>query len=311
MTASGDYRTTRSSSTRSTGATGVLAGNTTGGTSGIAAGTMSGEVDWFHPSVPGFQPVARPQGPRDSRPQHPSLPRMAPVSGTGTAVRERTAAAGPYGITTQEVLEVLGPDADELLRTANLNVDELMSMLHAETTLIPRIDEELEELLAEEDRRARVAELTGDEPEPMRQLVDTAGKRWKKRFLKATIAAILLSATGGSAMAMAMDKDVTVDVDGMNQHVRTYSSTVSQVLKDDGITLGAHDAVSPSPNSSVADGGTIMLQRGRLLKLTVDGVETDHWTRATTLSARSTRWASTPRAPGCPPPPVPPCRSMA
>jgi uncharacterized protein YabE (DUF348 family) len=118
----------------------------------------------------------------------------------------------------------------------------------------------------------------------MDTLVEKAGRRWKKRFLKATIAAILLSATGGSAMAMAMDKDVSVDVDGVSQHVRTYSSTVSQVLKDDGITLGAHDAVSPSPNASVADGGTIMLQRGRLVKLTVDGVQQDHWTRATTVA---------------------------
>jgi uncharacterized protein YabE (DUF348 family) len=256
----------------------------TGSTSGTTTGTTSGEVDWFHPSVPGFRPVARPQQ-EQPRPQHPSLPRMAPVYGTGTALQDRAVAAGPYGITTQEVLEVLGPDAEELLNTANLNVDELISMIHAETMLIPRIDEELEELLVEEDRRARAAELAGEEPEPMQQLVETAGKRWKKRFLKATIAAILLSATGGSAMAMAMDKDVTVDVDGMNQQVRTYSSTVGQVLEDDGITLGAHDAVSPSPTASIADGGTIMLERGRQLKVTVDGVEQDYWTRATTVSA--------------------------
>ncbi|HEX3778979.1 MAG TPA: transglycosylase family protein [Pseudonocardiaceae bacterium] len=250
--------------------------------SGTTAGTMSGEVDWFHPSVPGFRPVARPQA---APAQHPSMPRMAPVYGTGTALQDRPVAAAPYGITTQEVLEVLGPDAEELLNTAHLNVDELISMIHAETMLIPRIDEELEELLAEEDRRAKSSALAGEEPEPMQQLVETAGKRWKKRFLKATIAAILLSATGGSAMAMAMDKDVNVDVDGVNQHIRTYSSTVGQVLKDDGITLGAHDSVSPSPTAPIADGGTIMLERGRLLKVTVDGVETDHWTRSTTLSA--------------------------
>ncbi|HJP76148.1 MAG TPA: transglycosylase family protein [Pseudonocardiaceae bacterium] len=212
---------------------------------------------------------------------------MAPVQSSATTdLLERPVLSGnPYGITTEEVLDVLGPDADELLTTANLNVDELISLIHAETTLLPRIDEELAELLDEEDRRAEAARLAGEEPEPMDDLVQTAGKRWKKRFLKATIAAILLSATGGSAMAMAMDKDVSVDVDGAMQHVRTYSSTVSQVLKDDGITLGAHDAVSPSPTASVADGGTIMLQRGRLVKLTVDGVEQDHWTRATTVGA--------------------------
>lgn len=270
MTASGDYRSNRPTSS-----------------TGVVSGTMSGEVDWFHPSVPGFKPVARPQEPfpQGPRAQHPSLPRMAPVR-TGTALQERPVTANnPYGITTDEVLDVLGPDADELLTTANLNVDELISLIHAETTLLPRIDEELAELLDEEDRRADAARLAGEEPAPMDDLVQTAGKRWKKRFLKATIAAILLSATGGSAMAMAMDKDVNVDVDGAMQHVRTYSSTVAQVLKDDGITLGAHDSVSPSPNASVADGGTIMLQRGRLLNLTVDGVAQQHWTRSTTVGA--------------------------
>jgi uncharacterized protein YabE (DUF348 family) len=210
---------------------------------------------------------------------------MAPVH-TGTALRERPVTAhNPYGITTDDVMDVLGPDADELLHTANLNVDELIELIHAETTLMPRLDEELAELLDEEDRRAEQARLAGVEPEPMDALVDTAGKRWKRRFLKATIAAVLLSATGGTAMAMAMDKDVNVDIDGVSQHIRTYSSTVAQVLKDDGITLGAHDAVSPSPNASVADGGTVMLERGRLMKMTVDGVEQDHWTRATTVGA--------------------------
>ena len=275
VTASGDYRSNRPTSS-----------------TGVVSGTMSGEVDWFHPSVPGLRPVERPQEPfrQGPRAQHPSLPRMAPVRSTGTALQDRPVAAGmtannPYGITTEDVLEVLGPDADELLTTANLNVDELISLLHAETTLLPRLDEELAELLDEEDRRVEAAMLAGEEPEPMDSLVETAGKRWKKRFLKATIAAVLLSATGGSAMAMAMDKDVNVDIDGVNQHVRTYSSTVSQVLKDDGITLGAHDAVSPSPTASVADGGTIMLQRGRLVKMTIDGVTQDHWTRSTTVSS--------------------------
>jgi uncharacterized protein YabE (DUF348 family) len=109
------------------------------------------------------------------------------------------------------------------------------------------------------------------------------GKRWKKRFLKATIAAILLSATGGGAMAMAMDKDVTVDVDGQSTHIRTYDQNVGALLRDQGIKVGPHDALSPSPNAPVTDGGKIMLERGRLLRLTVDGVAQDHWTRAQTV----------------------------
>ncbi|HEX3650008.1 MAG TPA: transglycosylase family protein [Pseudonocardiaceae bacterium] len=207
-------------------------------------------------------------------------------SGPAVGLRERpvemSAVTSSFTVTEQDVLDVLGPDADDLLATANLDVDGLISMINAETTLLPRIDEELEAMFAAE---------SADEPdyfgraqaqdEPERQ--ESIGRRWKKRFLKATIMAILMSATGGAAMAVAMDKDVTVDVDGHDTHVRTYDETVASVLADQGVKIGPHDALSPSPNAPVTDGGKIMLERGRLLRLTVDGVEQQQWTRATTL----------------------------
>jgi uncharacterized protein YabE (DUF348 family) len=80
-----------------------------------------------------------------------------------------------------------------------------------------------------------------------------------------------------------MDKDVAVDVDGHEAHIRTYDATVGAVLHDEGYKIGPHDAISPSPNASVSDGGKIMLQRGRLMRLTVDGVQQDQWTRALTV----------------------------
>jgi uncharacterized protein YabE (DUF348 family) len=201
------------------------------------------------------------------------------------AVRERavemSAVTSSFQVTTQDVLDVLGPDADDLLSTANLDVDGLISMINAETMLLPPITEELEAMFAAE---------SADEPnyfsqsEPEEQPAESIGRRWKKRFLKATIMAILFSATGGAAMAVAMDKDVTVDVDGHDAHIRTYDQTVGTVLKDAGYVVGPHDSMSPSPNAPVTDGGKIMLQRGRLVRLTVDGVEQDQWTRATTVA---------------------------
>jgi uncharacterized protein YabE (DUF348 family) len=198
-----------------------------------------------------------------------------------TAVAERPveiSATSAFTVTTADVLEVLGPDADDVLATANLDVDALISMINAETMLIPRIDDDLEAMFAAESAAEPQLRIPGVETP-----VEAAGKRWKKRFLKATIAAILLSATGGGAMAMAMDKDVTVDVDGHATHIRTYDQTVGAVLSDQGIKPGPHDALSPSPNAPITDGGKIMLERGRLLRLTVDGVAQDHWTRAQTV----------------------------
>ncbi|HWC82524.1 MAG TPA: transglycosylase family protein [Pseudonocardiaceae bacterium] len=235
--------------------------------------------DWFHPSLPRMAPVGRP----DMSSRHAGNPALA----TGTALDDRPTMAGgsnPFNISTQDVLDVLGPDAEDLLSTANLDVDQLISMINAETMMLPRIDEELEAMFAAESAPEPQFRLADDEDEDDLPERESVGSRWKKRFLKAAIGAILLSATGGASMAMAMDKNVTVDVDGHEQQVRTYDSTVGQVLASEGITPGLHDAMSPSPNAQVTDGGKIVLERGRLVKLNIDGVEQDHWTHAGTVS---------------------------
>jgi uncharacterized protein YabE (DUF348 family) len=236
--------------------------------SGVRSGTAD-TVDWFGGGFPpGYDPgmaYGQPQGP----------------GGPALAVRERpvetSAITSSFQVTSADVMDVLGPDADDLLATANLDVDGLISMINAETMLLPRIDEELEAMFAAESAAEPdyLRKTQAEEPQ-----ADSIGKRWKKRFLKATIMAILLSATGGAAMAVAMDKDVTVDIDGHEAHIRTYDATVGAVLADQGYRPGPHDALSPSPNAPVTDGGKIMLERGRLVRLTVDGVQQDQWTRS-------------------------------
>ncbi|HEX3588923.1 MAG TPA: transglycosylase family protein [Pseudonocardiaceae bacterium] len=206
--------------------------------------------------------------------------------GPAVGLRERpveiSAVTSSFQVTTEDVLDVLGPDADDLLATANLDVDGLISMINAETMLLPRIDEELEAMFAAESAEEPDYFGHGDPEQPQRQ-TETVGKRWKKRFLKATIISILMSVTGGAAMAVAMNKDVTVDVDGHDAHIRTYDETVGAVLADQGYKIGPHDALSPSPNAPVSDGGKIMLERGRQVHLTVDGVTQSMWTRSLTV----------------------------
>jgi uncharacterized protein YabE (DUF348 family) len=254
------------------------------------------EIDWFAAGYPpGFAAAATAVAERPvTSTEHPSGQwRSVPPAWPGR-MPVMDAYASAFTVTTEEVLEVLGPDADDLLATAQLDVDQIISMINAETMLLPRIDEELEAMFAAES----AVEPRVVEPEPLRlylrpepeeaqpQLAPAPATttRWKRRFLKATIAAILLSATGGGAMALAMDKDVTVDVDGHETHIRTYAGTVGDVLRSQGITPGAHDALSPSPSAPVTDGGTISVEHGRLLRLVVDGVEQDHWTRAQTVA---------------------------
>ncbi|MFD1148392.1 transglycosylase family protein [Saccharothrix hoggarensis] len=197
------------------------------------------------------------------------LDRPGPPSEWDTAV---------FTITPDDVLDVLGPDADALLESANVDVDELIRLINAETTLLPPI------IIPDEVSQDRVASsLAAEQPSaPPAALVEAAGK-WKRRFLKAAVATVLVTISGGGATAIAMDKSVTVDVDGEAKTVRTYESTVGEILADEGITIGEHDALSPSPQAKVSDGGKISLDRGRLVKATVDGEQREGWVRSVTV----------------------------
>jgi uncharacterized protein YabE (DUF348 family) len=197
------------------------------------------DTDWFTPVGHTAVGVADP---------HPSFP------------------AGALTITPADVLEVLGPDADDLLATANVDVDELIRLINAETTIMPPLV-----LPTEEEEK--------EDP----QLLVTAVTSWKRRFLKGAVAAVLVSISGGGVTAMAMDKSVAVDIDGVSTTVHSYEGTVGEVLEEEGIKVGEHDALSPSLNAPIADGGKITLDRGRLLKMSVDGQAREDWVRSVTV----------------------------
>lgn len=201
------------------------------------------------------------------------------ATGTATAVRERPVNVGSaHSISTRDVLDVLGPDADDLLAESNLEIGDLVRLLNAETMMLPPIDAELEEELAAEKAGApAAAAATGS--------TDDTGRLspWKRRFLKAAIGSVLLTAAGGGATAMAMSKSVTLDVDGKEQTVYTFGNTVDEVLEAEGMDPGARDVLSPSPNAVVGDGGKVVLDRARQLQLTVDGVQQNKWVHSGTV----------------------------
>jgi uncharacterized protein YabE (DUF348 family) len=209
------------------------------GSDRTAAYDFNDDTDWFTPVGKTAVGVADP---------HPSFP------------------AGALTISPADVLEVLGPDADELLATANVDVDELIRLINAETTIMPPLV-----LPSEEDEK--------EDP----QLLVTAVSSWKRRFLKGAVAAVLVSISGGGVTAMAMDKSVAVDVDGVSSTVHSYEGTVGEVLEEEGIKVGEHDALSPSLNTPISDGGKITLDRGRLLKMSVDGQAHEDWVRSVTV----------------------------
>jgi uncharacterized protein YabE (DUF348 family) len=184
--------------------------------------------------------------------------------------------SGSLAITDNDVRVALGPQADDLMAAANVNVDELIRLINAETTVLPVIPDAL-------SADGTAYELPHNDRDDTPPEVATGIKRWKKSVLKATIASILVSLIGGGAAAIAMNKSVTVDVDGQAHEVSTYADTVGEVLADEGIQVGSHDALSPSPNAAINDDGKIVLQRGRELHLTIDGEKRNFWVRATTV----------------------------
>src|SRR3712207_6383463 len=62
-------------------------------------------------------------------------------------------------------------------------------------------------------------------------------------------------------------------IDGQAREVGTYAATVGEVLEDEGVPAEEHDVVLPAPDQALADGDTVVLNRARPLRLTVDGVD--------------------------------------
>lgn len=81
-----------------------------------------------------------------------------------------------------------------------------------------------------------------------------------------------------------VDKSVHLAVDGRTVSVHTTAANVGDVLRGAGYRVSAHDLVAPSLGAKVGDGDRIVLRRGRLLHLSVDGRRTDVWTTAPTVA---------------------------
>ena len=93
--------------------------------------------------------------------------------------------------------------------------------------------------------------------------------------------ATALALAGGTFGYAALDKDVTLSVDGATTDVSTMASTVGEVLEKQNITVGEHDVVAPAVSAEVTDGTRIAVQYGRQVKVNVDGQPKTLWTTAT------------------------------
>ena len=95
--------------------------------------------------------------------------------------------------------------------------------------------------------------------------------------------AVLAGLVAAPLVWSSVDKAVHLSVDGKTVTVSTTASDVGQVLRAQHYSINRHDLVAPAAGSSVHDGMTVVLRRGRLLHLDIDGRRTSVWTTASTV----------------------------
>lgn len=104
-----------------------------------------------------------------------------------------------------------------------------------------------------------------------------------RTILKAVLVALILTLTAGSATALAMNKTVTVAVDGQERTISTFADTVDGVLEAAGLRADDKDTLAPSAAAAIEDGSRIVLDRGKPLTLDVNGQQRQLWTTAATV----------------------------
>ncbi|MGL5248860.1 MAG: ubiquitin-like domain-containing protein, partial [Brooklawnia sp.] len=105
-----------------------------------------------------------------------------------------------------------------------------------------------------------------------------------KKPVVATIAgAVALVSIGAGGFASAMDKAITLRVDGQTQQVHVWGSTVEDALAAHSLELTPRDEVSPTTDTPIADGSIVDVRFARPVTVIVDGELKSFWTTATTL----------------------------
>ncbi|HEY4991494.1 MAG TPA: transglycosylase family protein, partial [Nakamurella sp.] len=110
------------------------------------------------------------------------------------------------------------------------------------------------------------------------------------------IATLVLALVAGAGIVAAAHKTVTVTVDGQHQEVGTMAGSVDGALDSAGLTVSEHDTVAPAVDTAISDGSQIVVERGRLLTLTIDGQTRQVWTTATTVEQALTELGQNPVA---------------
>ena len=106
------------------------------------------------------------------------------------------------------------------------------------------------------------------------------------KTLFVSLVAVIIAAVGGTTVGYAaLNKSVTLSLDGQSQTVSAMGGTVGDVLSAQGIEVTDKDLVAPALDEPIEDGSRISVQFGRTLELEVDGEEKTYWVNSTTVAS--------------------------
>ena len=109
-------------------------------------------------------------------------------------------------------------------------------------------------------------------------------KKLNKPLLIIVAVLVAVASLTGGAVASAVNKSITMIIDGQSNRTSVWGSTVQDALDAQRIAIGEHDEVFPAATETIRDGSTVEVRFGRELTVTIDGQEQTFWTTATTLA---------------------------
>ncbi|WP_255950256.1 ubiquitin-like domain-containing protein [Streptomyces odontomachi] len=96
-------------------------------------------------------------------------------------------------------------------------------------------------------------------------------------------ALVVACLAGGTTAFVAHDKSVQLSIDGKPHILHTFADDVAELLDDEGVVVGTHDVVAPTPDAPLSDGDEVTVRHARALRITVDGRRRHVWTTAHTV----------------------------
>ncbi|MGZ8743804.1 MAG: ubiquitin-like domain-containing protein, partial [Nocardioides sp.] len=109
---------------------------------------------------------------------------------------------------------------------------------------------------------------------------------FKSRGALVALATVVILAVAGTTWGYSsLSTTVTLSLDGESKEVTAMGDTVADVLEEEGIEVGEHDIVAPSPDEQIDEGSRINVKFGRPLELAVDGEEQTVWVTSTHVAA--------------------------